>query len=228
MGLGANARSLSDFDLAAYQTSKALCAPLVEKGGLSQSFSNFHLYVLTSSLKETDAHLAKMATGVVSSRQRQLITDYKTVGALGDLLHSEGFMQAMRECFPNEADHHRFVLTLIVAEKLGNFVVMASTAMGISWSLRYLALKFPTVFNLANLKYFLKITLKISVLSSPLALSASVDQDSRESTKKESLDQQISHLQIQLQSNNLNDSEKKQINIELRSLLLHKVLEGLN
>jgi hypothetical protein len=223
MGLGLQARSLSDFDLEAYKTSKALCAPLVSHGAFSQSFSYFHLYVLTSSLKETDNHLTQLAASAVDPQKRQLITDYRTAGALGDLLHSEGFMQAMRECFPNESDHHRFVLTLIVAEKVGNFVVMAGAAVGASLSVRFLNKKFPHLFTLRTLKYLLK----TSLLLSPLALSASVDQVTREKTQQESLDQQISNLEKVLQNNNLSQAQRKQITVELRSLVLRKALEGL-
>jgi hypothetical protein len=223
MGLGLQARSLSDFDLEAYKTSKVLCAPLVSHGALSQSFSYFHLYVLTSSLKETDNHLTQLAASAVDPQKRQLITDYRTAGALGDLLHSEGFMQAMRECFPNESDHHRFVLTLIVAEKVGNFVVMAGAAVGASLSVRYLAHRFPQVFTAKSLSYLLK----TSLLLSPLALSASVDQVTREKTQQESLDQQISNLEKELQNNNLSQAQRKQITVELRSLVLRKALEGL-
>jgi hypothetical protein len=224
LGLGQKAWSLSAFDQAAYETSKALCSPLASQGKLSQSFSNFHLYVLTSSLKETDQHIAKVAAKVMDSEKKSVLTDYKTAGVLGDLLHSEGFRQAMVECFPDEADHHRFVLTLILAEKLGNFVVIAGTAVGVSLSVRYLIFKFPQVFNLKVLKYFFK----TGIVLSPLSLAASVDLKSQETYKKQSLDQQIQRLETDLKREDLNPSEKQQLTLDLRTLVLRKALESLN
>lgn len=216
--------ALSSFDQATYNLSKTYCVPAAQSGFFGRNFSLFHLYVLNSSLEESVVHAFK-----VIGENRGQLADLRVTGALGDFLHSEGFMQAMRECFPNENDHFNFVATLIVSEKLGNllnlyFVTKIGQA-GLrgAWKLLQLLSKLPPA-----LKVVIKSSIGLLLAYNIIQMPSTFDPKTVEQMSVQQLQSQIENVDLELKKTTLTDDQRQQLLNQKSFLSLKKALEALN